>query len=75
MTDAFWIGLFNLIGIIALAIIQRRQSVQIEAVHKATNSLTDRLVATTRSDALQEGIASEKTRAADAAANPTTHLR
>jgi len=27
----------------------------VEVVHKATNSLTDRLVAVTRSDALQEG--------------------
>lgn len=30
---------------------------KVEVIHKATNSLTDRLVAVTRSDALQEGHA------------------
>lgn len=39
---------------------------KVEVVHKATNSLTDRLVTVTRSDALQEGhaegVADEKAR-------------
>lgn len=35
-------------------------SERVEIVHKATNSLTDRLVSVTRSDALQEGAANEK---------------
>lgn len=59
---ALIVGLPPTIGSIASLVISLRTSdkvqvvaEKVEVVHKATNSLTDRLVNTTRSDALQEG--------------------
>ncbi len=50
-------SLATLVAACGAVVMSWRNSRKIEAVHIATNSLTDRLVATTRSDATQAGIA------------------
>lgn len=51
---------------IAAVLISLNTQAKVEVVHKATNSLTERLVSVTKSDALQEGhtkgVADEKAR-------------
>ncbi len=44
------------IAAVGACLLSWRNSLKIEQVHKATNSLTDRLVETTRSDANQTGV-------------------
>lgn len=54
------------IGSICAVLISLNTNAKVEVVHKATNSLTEKLVSTTKSDALQEGhskgVADEKAR-------------
>ena len=49
----------TLIGALTL-FFQYRQGRKIEVIHKATNSLTDRLVETTRTEAHAAGVKEEK---------------
>jgi hypothetical protein len=56
MTESTAILIGSIPSFIALWL-QWRVSLKVELVHKATNSMHDALVKTTRSDALQEGHA------------------
>ena len=66
MDTAAWIALFNMIGIIAVAVFTylgkrqgNRNEEKIEQVHKATNSMKDALVAATAKASFAEGAKSE----------------
>ena len=69
MSDAFWMSFFSFLATAVLAILQYRlglkvqhASKKIEEVRHATNSLTDRLVETTRTEAFAAGVKDEKDR-------------
>ncbi len=62
MSDGFWMGLFSFLGTLVVAYMQWRMGLKIEQVRHATNSLTDRLVATTGREAHAAGVKEEKER-------------
>lgn len=64
--NSFIAALPATLGAIGALILSIRNGRKIEEVHKATNGMSERLTAVTRSDALQEGhsagVADEKAR-------------
>jgi len=52
---AFIASIAPTLGSIATLYVSIKNGTKVDEVHKATNSMKDALVATTRSDALQEG--------------------
>lgn len=68
MSDLMKIALLGALMQLVTLYFQWRIAQKVEIVHKATNSMVDKLVNVTRSDALQEGKAVGK---AEEKANPT----
>lgn len=66
MSDAFWVAMFACLtsatAAIVTLVITLKTHKQVVKVEKATNSLTDRLVATTRIEAHAAGVLEEKER-------------
>ncbi len=62
MSDSFWMSFFTFLTTLGLGYLQLRTARDVAEVKHETNSMKDRLVAVTRSDALQEGAATERKR-------------
>jgi hypothetical protein len=60
MSDAAWIALFNLAGVMWVAYLQYRLKYKVEVIHQATNSMKDALVAATASASHLQGMADQR---------------
>ncbi len=62
LSDAVAVAGINVFGLVVLAYLQLRSGKKIEEVHKATNSLVDRLIDTTRTESHAAGVKEEQDR-------------
>lgn len=86
ISDAVWLALIGLLAMCVKEYIDYRRAVsvvakvekatgkvaeKVEEVHKATNSLTDRLVATTKTEAHAAGVKEEKDKSSNLSTSST----
>lgn len=60
VSDAVWLGVFGLLAVVVKEYFDRERAKvladKVEVVHKTTNSLVDKLVSTTKSEAHAAGV-------------------
>lgn len=70
VSDAVWLGFFGLLAIVVKEYFDRERAKvladKVEVVHKTTNSLVDKLVSTTKTEAHAAGVKEAEEKAAPA---------